>query len=462
MTSRAQPVRVFTTRQPGCRRLRPGARLVSLVATAAVFLMALGSASASAQDGLRTRRFKESIVKSNTSKEVAVAVGERLDNFCEVFGEFYDGLGLKPKSSNKAVARLFDTYEEYAAQYARENPGRDPPLAFFSPSRNALVLYNDEADLTLRQTLFHEASHQYMNRYTEEAPKWLNEGLAEYFEGWRMSAEGHLLEKRVNIYDLSLVQGALQAERYLRPRDLVAMDWKEFRDFREVHPEFHPYLHYVTSWSIIWFCLEESHEGDRDLIVQLLRDLMEKGGTSEFQVGDWDGFEARWREAILGLDSQPVDAIDHLLLARGHRSNERFQEAAELYEKTIELDPAIKSAYYQAGNCRARMGQLDVALDWLAKAREVDPGNPSVLRLLARIHMWKGEEADLERALEIAEESLKIVGKKSPPYLELLARCQAANGDKRGAVRTCRKILRLVEEDDEIAYYEALVEELGA
>ena len=70
----------------------------------------------------------------------------------------------------------------------------DPPLAYFSPSLNAIVLFNDEANVTLRQTLFHETSHQFLERYTSDAPKWLNEGLAEYFEGWRMSPEGKLLE----------------------------------------------------------------------------------------------------------------------------------------------------------------------------------------------------------------------------------------------------------------------------
>ena len=50
-----------------------------------------------AQEGVRTRRTKEAIIKSNTSKDVALAVGKRIDNFCTTFEEFYDGLGLKPE-----------------------------------------------------------------------------------------------------------------------------------------------------------------------------------------------------------------------------------------------------------------------------------------------------------------------------------------------------------------------------
>ena len=46
-------------------------------------------------------------------------------------------------------------------------PNDDPPMAYYSSAENQLVLYNDEADVTLRQTLFHETSHQYLDRYTD-------------------------------------------------------------------------------------------------------------------------------------------------------------------------------------------------------------------------------------------------------------------------------------------------------
>ena len=173
------------------------------------------------QEGLRNYKVKEAIVKANTSKEVAEAVAARINNFCAVFEQFYADLGLDKRSDNKLVARLFNTYEEYETHYRRTTSEQDPPLAYFSPALNAIVLYNDEADLTLRQTLFHESAHQYLNRFTSDAPKWLNEGLSEYFEGWRMSPEGKLVEKRVNLYDLKLLQDCLKGERSLAPRALV-------------------------------------------------------------------------------------------------------------------------------------------------------------------------------------------------------------------------------------------------
>lgn len=433
----------------------------SIVVLAA--LLALASAPWS-QAGLRTRKSKEAIVKANTSKAIAEAVGQRIDNFCALFEGFYDDLGLEKRSDNKLVARLFNTYEEYETQFLRANPGDDPPLAYFSPSLNAIVLYNDEADLTLRQTLFHEASHQYLNRYTSDAPKWLNEGLAEYFEGWRMAADGTLVEKRVNLFDLKLLQDCIAAEKMLPPRALIGYDAKAFDDFRKDHPDRHPYLHYVTAWSLVWFSLELSDDPrDRERLLTYLRDLNDKGARAEFQVEDMDDLEARWKAAITGLQAVPVDAVDHVLLASGYSQSRDHAEAARLYAKALEIQPDIPGAAFGLGFCQKRMGDYDAALATFERAREADPTNPSIPYWMARIVLGidkKNAASDPARALELAEAASRLADESSPQMLELVARCQAAAGDPRAAVKTVKRILKLELEDDEVKRYEALEQEL--
>src|SRR5262245_29985686 len=347
---------------------------------------ALLLATAHAQEGLRTRKSKDAIIKSNTSKEIAEAVGQRIENFCAVFQAFYDELGLEKKSDNTLVARLFNTHEEYEQYYRRTSKDDSPPLAYFSPSLNAIVLYNDEADVTLRQTLFHESSHQFLNRYTTDAPKWLNEGLAEYFEGWRMTSEGELVEKRVNLYDLKLLQDCLRSGKSLAPRDLCAYDYTQFDDFRKNHPELHPYLHYVTAWGIAYFSLELSTDpSDRKRIVDYLEALNAKGPRAVFAMEDWDAFEKRWKAAILALQPTPVDVVDYILLAYGHVESREWKEAAELYEKAYALDPKAPGALFWLGLCRKRLGDYDAALSWFEKARAADASNPSVPYQMARI-----------------------------------------------------------------------------
>jgi tetratricopeptide (TPR) repeat protein len=420
-----------------------------------------------AQKGLDTRRTKQAIIKANTSKAIAEAVGQRIDNFCTVFQGFYDELGLEKKSDNMLSARLFNTYEEYEKQFKRQNPDEDPPLAYFSPSMNAIVLYNDEADVTLRQTLFHESSHQFLNRYTSDAPKWLNEGLSEYFEGWRMSPEGKLVEKRTNLYDLKVLQDCLKSGKYLPPKDLVNFDATQFNDFRKNHPELHPYLHYVTAWGLVYFSLElSSVPEDRERLVGYLRDLNSKGARATFEVDSWIDFEARWKTAILGLEPKPVDMVDHILLAVGLRQNREWKEAAALYQKAYELDPKAPGALYWVGYCYKRLGDYDSAMQWLEKARAAEPENPSVPYLMARIALGfdmndsKKAKSDPAKALELAEAASKLAGGESPGYLELVARCQAKGGDAASAGKTVKRILKLVEEDADKDYYEKLEKEL--
>ncbi len=186
-----------------------------------------------------TLRGKECRIKTNLPAKVAKPIPDRIDRYCENFKRFYDELGLKPKASNKVVIRVFATHEEYTDFYHRSSPGKDPPAAYFSPSLNGVVSYHDPDDPYLRQVLFHETSHQYLNRYTTAAPKWANEGLAEYFEGWQLDEEGSLLKRRPPFYDLLTLQEALADDEYLKPKELIQMKSKVFMDFRENYPALH-------------------------------------------------------------------------------------------------------------------------------------------------------------------------------------------------------------------------------
>ncbi|MFT5050054.1 MAG: hypothetical protein ACI8QZ_001448 [Chlamydiales bacterium] len=218
-----------------------------------------------------TTRGKECRIKSDVKPKIAKSVAARVDNYCENFARFYEELGFKPRSSNKVVIRLFAAHEDFVEFFHRNHRGEDPPAAYFSPSLNGVVSYHDPDDPYLRQVLFHETSHQYMNRYADWAPKWANEGLAEYFEGWRLDADGTVIEKRPPFYDLLLLQKALRASSekaaatkgrmatalgalrfggHLAPEELVTMEREAFNDFPADYLGLHPYLHYATSWGL--------------------------------------------------------------------------------------------------------------------------------------------------------------------------------------------------------------------
>lgn len=210
------------------------------LATLAVAASALAPAL-QAQKSLRTYSGKVCRVKSTAPEPIAKLVASRIDRFCGVFQAFYDELGLEKRRDNEVLARLFATYDEFV-EFMKRDVGDKPWSAYHSSSLNAIVLYSDEADATLKHTLFHECSHQYLARFTSSAPKWFNEGLSEYFEGWRID-DGAEFVVRPLLYDLIVLRTALEKGQYLKLAELTSMEPAKFVDFAEHYPKLHPTLH---------------------------------------------------------------------------------------------------------------------------------------------------------------------------------------------------------------------------
>ncbi len=415
--------------------------------------------------GMKTYRSKEANIKSNAPSAEVKALGKRIDRYCGLFEEFYDELGLKKKSNNTLKLRLFATYDEYEDFYRRSGAGLGgTPLAFFSPSLNSIVMYSDEADVALRAVVFHESSHQFLNRYTSDAPKWANEGLAEFFEGWKVPDNGEPPTRRPHLYDLKLVQQALRKDEYLDPAELVGMSAQTFIDFAKEYPDLHSYLHYATSWSLVYYGLMTSHEEDGERMLGYYRDLREKGPSAKFVVDDWTAFTERWKAYILGLDPKPQDAVDHFLVASGYRASREWVQAAGSFATALDLDPEIPGARYWRGYCLKRNGNYAKAFEVLAEALAETPEDPRIPYYLARMHLGidkKGATPNLEEALRYAELASELVGDESPLYLELIARCYLAAGDKKRALRFAKKILKVVDKDD-LEAWEKKVDQLRA
>ena len=425
-------------------------------------LCPLLAALAFAPGGMRTYRSDEAIIKSNAPADEAKSFGKRIDRYCELFEEFYAELGLKKKADNTLKVRLFATYDEYEEYYKRGGGGlRGTPLAYFSPSLNSIVMYSDERDVALRAVVFHESSHQFLNRYMYDCPRWLNEGLAEFFEGWKVPEEG-APTVRPHLFDVMLVQQALERGVYLAPSELVAFDDDGFLDFAKNHPDLHSYLHYATSWSIVYYSLTTEHEEDRERFLDYLNEVRAKGELAEFEVDDWGGFTDRWRAYIEGLDPTPTDATDHFLVSTGHRTNREWADACAALEKAIAADPLLPGAQYWLGYCYKRRGDYPNAGKALEQAILDDPEDPRPHYYLARMYLGidsQRVEPVPATALEYAEAASELTDETSPLYLWLIAKCHIALGDHRKARRAAKQILKVIDKEERETW-ERLVDEL--
>lgn len=422
----------------------------------------LWTAPAAGQEKLRNYRSKEALVKSNAPSSVSKTLAKRIDNFCKNFDAFFREMKLDKKNDNKIVLRLFNTYDEYADFYrTRMSADRTPPAAYFSRSFNAIALYNNENDIYLRQVLFHECSHQYFYRYTYEAPRWLKEGLAEYFEGWRLKPDGNLIKKRAHPYDLTCLQEDLNSKKTLPLKTLLTMPDKTFYDFKKNYPEYRSNLNYLMAWGLVYFCLEGPDEENRRRMVQYIRDLNRIGENAEFRVDDYEALEEIWREWILSLEAEREDAQDHMLVAAGYRVTREWEKAIEEFEKALELDPEIPGAHYWLGYCCYQADHYEKAAHHLEIACAETPEEARPPYRLARVHLLleKGKvSVETSQALRWAEEAVKRSGGKSPFYLSFLADCRYHYGQAKEAVKILRKVLKIEKDEKEKARYRKKLE----
>lgn len=168
-------------------------------------------------------------------------------------------LGLKVTSGDPPVEvyilRDRDTFGHFLTFYYPELPQRRAFFIAQGPRRVVYTYRNDRLDEDLR----HEATHAVLHLTVGDLPLWLDEGLAEYFEG----PDG---------------QGGLNPEHVARlPADLKS-GWRPdldrletLRNVREMTPR-----DYREAWAWVHYLLHEPGRGRADLL-GYLADLRQLG-----------------------------------------------------------------------------------------------------------------------------------------------------------------------------------------
>ena len=141
-------------------------------------------------DGVRPMYRYESkyyILEGNLEPEVTEAVGTTMDDIYTSYVNIYFGGEEERVPLKKATIRIFQSWDDMITSWPMPNPS--PGLGgWWSPGENKVTCF-DTRERTgsldeMLNTLFHEASHQFMSGLTARggyAPAWLNEGTASFF-----------------------------------------------------------------------------------------------------------------------------------------------------------------------------------------------------------------------------------------------------------------------------------------
>lgn len=206
----------------------------------------------------------------------------------------------KFKSEEKIAERFFVMVYPNEKDFKKTlDAGSGFAFAYFSASKRELVchLSSPQSLIQVLKTLAHEGFHQFLGYYVPNPPIWLNEGLAEYFEG--MDPTKKLVDSRETINRDALVR----IKAYISQG--VTLPLKRFLYMNQQEFYFNPSLNYAQGWSVIYFLAYASRSYNKyyNNLIQHLKNGMDREEALDltFENVDFEKFERAWKAYILSM-----------------------------------------------------------------------------------------------------------------------------------------------------------------
>jgi len=319
-------------------------------------------------------------VVTNTGYELAHRTTVAMEQVNRFYREVF---GLKPRGgAPRCKLELFATQALYQE---RASP---PPeaMAYYSPSEVRVAAYDPRSEgrplSTLWSTLFHEASHQFVDLVAaDDVPAWLNEGTASYFEGARIRADGRV---ETNLVPRGRLEGLVEVLRSGTPtvREVI-----EFPG-----PGSYPGEYYSVGWGLVYFL--RNYEDEKlsrpylPLYEKMLASYRKGGGEpalARFErlfveeaaqpgVASLEDLEARFRDWVVDLEARELVESQSvgpwLESARRHLAAKQLALAEADFRGALRRMPGHVEALTGFAELLASQGRRDEALALLRRARE--------------------------------------------------------------------------------------------
>lgn len=196
---------------------------------------------------------------------------ERLEDGVQRLFDIYTGLfRLGMRRPVVVDIHLFETHAELGRWVAGHDSNISLPpgiLGLYMAKQNVIGAWrhSDDTDVIVA-TLLHEASHVLLSQLSPNAPAWLQEGLAQYFEGLDTRADGYVIRPTP---DAEQAIAAWVARKQLVTLDqYFSLDEQRWRHL--AHAEQNP-IPYVVAWSVSYFLM--SKPVGRQIVGELLQDM---------------------------------------------------------------------------------------------------------------------------------------------------------------------------------------------
>lgn len=379
---------------------------------------------------------------------------EQMNAFYRLF--FHYGTPERRRSVPRIDLHIFKDRDEYLAL------GQGPPVKwsgghFTGGSVETYVGAGGMDEMT--RTLFHEAAHQFVSLATN-ATGWLNEGLASFFEGCRLQANGTVLmnfpaDHRLFPLATRMERGWMaDANDGIDPADPSASNPEKAPTWRIVLENRYAWgpAWYAPTWGVVYFLYNFQDPADgRFLYRAAFREYIDKSGgrTGEGAVEIFEktvlahparptpglGENAKPQELPRTVDALSAVWKDFSLALRDRQSG-----------KNEEKRPWLDWARYAL-----RRGQMEDAAEFFEKGLLATPEEPELLEEFAEHLAGAGKDKDracklVERALALRERADLVDPKAIEEREERLAKwdphrrtLRRARGELWAALRTLVK-----------------------
>lgn len=181
-----------------------------------------------------------------------------------------DGPAAPDRRFKVVVLSTGAEYQEFTQPYFG---GRaEHTRGLFVPGAQLLIIRDEPASHETYEILFHEAFHQFVDRYIPAAPTWINEGLATYYGTARPTANGLVFDRpRTTFFDV--VSSAADARQLIPLEELMQAAPNAFyarTPIKGLNFD-RSTLHYAQSYTLVAYMLRD--EAGRAHLGEYLRGL---------------------------------------------------------------------------------------------------------------------------------------------------------------------------------------------
>lgn len=352
---------------------------------------------------------------------------EQMNAFYRVF--FHYGAPGDNKKIGKIEVHIFKDRDEYLKK------GQGPPVEWSGGqfTGGAVETYVGNGGFEeMVTTLFHEAAHQFVSMATSAAG-WLNEGLASYFEGTRILANGTVimnLPANHRLFPLAdrMSKGWMEsAKEGIDPKNASAEPEKAptFRIVLENEYAWGPPW-YAPTWGVVYFLWNYQDLVDGRFVYRQAFQIFIN--TSGGRVGK--GAIKNFEEVVLANPSPPTPKLDPKLWKQQLPLPKTVDELTELWKSWMfelrdeQMGRLVRpKPWLQWAKYALQRGEIEVANEHFEKGLQANPDDVDLLLEFGKHLATTLKNPD--RATRLALQALRFVESKTPPDTAAIKRCES-------------------------------------